>query len=450
MSIKIKNNLQKNQKYVVDIIDYGANGEGIAKIDGVVTFVPFAIVGEKVEIQLILIKKQFVIGKIIKIIESSENRVAAPCKYFEKCGGCQLQHMNYYEQLKLKTDMVKNAIEKYAKLDCEVNGCVASPNQYAYRNKFAFPLYIQDGKICAGMYRVSSHNIVKIDDCLLQEDCKFVLDSFLNFANEQKYEVYSETSKNGLKHLVVRSNDDGILVCVVSTQKLHNLKEFATKLQQKYKKVHIINNINRLDNNVILGNKDYVVCGSGELEYDEFGIKYQINSHSFLQVNSEIKKLLYSAVLNNIEEHDVVIDAYSGAGVMSAMIAKKCKYVYGIEIVKEAVRNADELANRNKIDNLTNICGDCKVELPVIIAQNKANVVVLDPPRKGCDQKVLEVLLDSEPEKIIYISCNPATLARDLKILSSKYLQEKITPYDMFPQTANVETMVVLKKRKNY
>jgi len=447
MSIKIQNNLQKNQKYVVDIVDYGANGEGVAKIDGVVAFVPFAIVGEKLEIQLVLVKKQFVIGKILQILEPSANRINPPCKYFGKCGGCQLQHMNYYEQLKLKTDMVKNAIEKYAKLDCEINGCAPSPNQYGYRNKFAFPLFEKDGKICAGMYRIASHNIVEIDDCLLQEDCKFVLNEFLKFANEQKYDVHDGQSKNGLKHLVVRSNNDNILVCVVSSKKLHNLQKFGAILQQKYKKVHIINNVNNLNNNVILGKKDQIVCGSGELDYEEFGIKYQVNAHSFLQVNTEVKKLLYNAVLNSINKNDVVIDAYSGAGVLSAIIAKNCKQVYGVEIIKEAVKNADELKNNNKIDNLTNICGDCKDIVPDLIKKCGANVVVLDPPRKGCDQKVIEALLDSEPAKIVYVSCNPATLARDLNLLSNKYVQEKITPYDMFPQTANVETLVVLKKK---
>ncbi|MBQ8468479.1 MAG: 23S rRNA (uracil(1939)-C(5))-methyltransferase RlmD [Clostridia bacterium] len=449
MSIKNQNILQKNQKYTVEIVDYGSNGEGVAKIEGVTVFVPFSIVGEKVEIILIVIKKDFAIAKIVNIIQRSPNRVDPKCQYYSKCGGCQLQHMNYAEQLKFKQKYVQNSLKKFAGYVGGIEQCEASASEYAYRNKFSFPVGEADGKIFVGMYRPASHNLVEIEECVIQEDSKPIIDAFLRFANENDVHAFSDQHPDGVKHLVARTNKNEVLVCVVSVKKIRNLHKFAVILQKKYKKVHIINNINTKNNNVILGDKDFVVLGDGQIEFNEFNLKYNVNVHSFLQVNNDIKHKLYNSVLGEIGSKDIVIDAYSGAGVLSAIIAKKCQRVYGIEIVKEAVENANSLAQDNGIVNLNNVCGDCAEELPKIIKNSKANVVVLDPPRKGCDKRVLDSLIAACPQKIIYVSCDPSTLARDLKILAGNYEIAKIKPFDMFPQTANVETLAILKLNQN-
>ena len=438
---------QKNEKYVVKIVDYGSNGEGIAKIDGFTVFVPFALINEEVEILIVQVKKDYAFGKVVNIIKPSEHRIDAPCPYFQKCGGCQLQHMDYIQQLKYKTNFVQNCLKKYAGINECINNCVPSNNIFGYRNKFSFPVEEVDGEVRVGMYRIASHKFVPINDCLLQQSAKPIISAFEEYANAYNIKAYNCQTKSGVKHLVCRIFDNNILLTVVSTQKLQNLKILHEKLQKYYKNVNICVNINKKDNNVILGDKDYIEFGDGFLQVCEYGLNYKINNHSFMQVNNQIKHKLYDAVLENIDESDVVIDSYSGAGVLSGIMAQKCKRVYGIEIVKPAVESANKLVEENNIANLTNICGDCAEELPKLVEKLNNFVVVLDPPRKGCDAKVLKALNISLPSKIIYVSCNPATLARDLNMLKENYNVKSVTPYDMFPQTANVETLVVLNKK---
>lgn len=438
---------QKNEKNVVKIIDYGSKGEGIAKIDGFTVFVPFSLIGEEIEILIVQSKKDFAFGKVLNVVKSSEHRTEALCPYFQKCGGCQLQHMDYNQQLKYKTSFVQNCLKKYANINVNINNCVPSDNIYGYRNKFSFPVEEVNGKVRVGMYRIASHKFVPIEDCLLQINARHIIDAFEEYANAYDINVYNEQTRNGVKHLVCRIFEDSILLTIVSTQKLQNLQFIYEKLQKYYKNVNICVNINKKDNNVILGEKDYIEFGDGFLQVCEYGLNYKINNHSFMQVNNQVKHKLYNSVLKNISSNDVVVDAYSGAGVLSGIMSQNCKMVYGIEIVKPAVDSANKLAKENNIENLINICGDCAIELPRLVEKLKDFVVVLDPPRKGCDMKVLNALNKTLPNKIIYISCNPATLARDINLLKENYNVEEVTPYDMFPQTANVETLVVLTRK---
>lgn len=438
---------QKNEKYVVKIVDYGSNGEGVAKIDGFTVFVPFALIGEEVEILIVQSKKDFAFGKVLNFNNPSEHRIDAPCPYFQKCGGCQLQHMRYEQQLQYKTSFVKNCLKKYADIDVKINDCKPCKQEYKYRNKFSFPVQEINGKLAVGMYRIGSHKFVEINDCLLQTEAKPVIESFIEYANKYSVKAYNNETKRGVKHLVCRIFNNDVLLTIVTTQKMQNLHFLHENLQKYYKNVNICVNINKKENNVILGEKDYIEFGTGFLNVQEFGLRYPINNHSFMQVNDQIKHDLYCEVLSNISPNSVVIDAYSGAGVLSGIMAQKCKKVYGIEIVKAAVESANKLIKENNIKNMQNICGDCAVELPKLVEKLTEFIVVLDPPRKGCDIKVLECLNKTLPSKIIYISCNPATLARDLKILKENYNINNVTPYDMFPQTANVETLVILNKK---
>lgn len=438
--------VEKNQNYVVDIIDYGANGEGVAKIDGLTVFVPFALVGEKVEVLIVKVLKDYAFAKVINILQKASSRVDAPCPYFQKCGGCQLQHINYDQQLKLKTSFVVNCLNKYAKLNCIVQDCIPSDYQYGYRNKFSFPVEEIDGKICVGMFRIASHKFVALDDCLLQKNAKDIISCFEDYANTFHLKAYNTGTKSGLRYIVCRIFKENIYLSIVSTQKMKNLDYLYKKLSKIYKNVNISVNINTSAGNVIMGDKDCIMYG-GKLEIEEYGLHYEVDNYSFMQVNDNVKHKLYSAVLENFSEQDVVIDAYSGAGLLSAILANKCSKVFGIEIVKPAVESANKLAETNYITNLQNICGDCAVYLPKLAKKLEKFSVVLDPPRKGCDKRVLDALNIAMPQKVVYVSCNPSTLARDLNLLKDNFEITKVIPFDMFPQTANVETLVVLENK---
>lgn len=441
--------LKKNDEIVVKIDRLGANGEGIAIYDGIVIFVPFALVGEEVLVHIINDKNKYLIAKIVEIKTASPNRVQAKCPYFEKCGGCDLQHMDYVDQLKFKHKLVCDTLKKYADIDASVQAVTASPNKFRYRNKFAFPVQNVGGEIKIGMYRKNSHQIIEIEDCLLQsENTKKIIKIFKEYMQKNNISAYDEASKQGIvKHIVVREAEDSFIMTVVVTdKKFNNFSPLVEKLKQEFNNFGLFKNVNTLNNNVIFGDYDEHIYGLYELSKNEFGIKYFVNNRSFLQVNDEIKNIIYQKIIDALCGEQNVIDAYSGAGLLSSIIAKNGANVYGVEIVKEATENANKLKNLNNLYNLTNKNGDCAKIIPELSkALEKDFAVVVDPPRKGLDEKVVNAFLLAEPKKIIYLSCGPATLARDLKLLSQKYDIVSIEPMDMFPQTANVETLVSLK-----
>ena len=446
--------IQKNDELEVDILELGVNGEGIAKAEGVVVFVPFALPNERVRIKIINTKSSYYIGKILEIITPSEYRINSPCLVFKKCGGCSLQHLEYFKQLEFKTQLVKNNFLRIANLDINVNNCIASKNIYGYRNKIQMPVGVENESLIVGMYRPNSHSIVATNTCLLQdEESNKIISLTNNFLIKNNISGYNELTHTGLvRHIVARTLNNQILITlVINGQELPKINEYINILQQNYSNFGLYININTQRNNVILGNKFVYITGLKCLENTEFDIKYTIYPQSFMQINNYIKNEIYSYVLNFVKQNnfDVVIDAYSGAGLLSAMLTKVTKQVYGIEIIEKAVESANILKSYNNINNLTNICGDCSIELPKLVESKKFSnfAVVLDPPRKGCDEKVLNAIAMSKPTDIIYISCNSATLARDVKLLTNNgYNITYVQPYDMFPQTPHVETVCVLSK----
>ena len=460
--------MKKNDNINVVINNYGCNAEGVARFDGKTVFVPYSLVGENVDATIIKDNSTFCIGKITNIKNKSKERVEPVCPYFAKCGGCNLQHTNYQNSLDIKTQIVQNAITNIGKIDYTIPKTKPSPKQYHYRNKVAFPINPKTRKV--GMYRLSSHKIVDIDNCPLQKDLiNNLIETMNQYLAKTKNTIYDDDTKKGLlKTVVAREIDNKLLITlVINGKELLDKNQFVEIISQNFDNVGISLNINQLNNNVILTDKFENIYGNNEIELEEFGIKYKINNQSFLQVNDEVKREMYQKIFDEIDG-SVVVDAYSGAGLLSAMMAKHAKQVFGIEIIEEATKLADKLKEQNNIQNLTNINGNCAEELPKLLEsiknsgnqnfgntqnndekQNNDLIVVLDPPRKGCDKKVLDSILSVSPAKIVYMSCDPSTLARDLKILldSNNYSIKYIEPYDMFPQTKHVETLAVLTRK---
>lgn len=440
--------LRKNDELVVRVDRFGANAEGIAVFDGIVIFVPFAKPGEVVKIHIINDKKSFLIGKIIEKI-SGINETIPPCPYFFKCGGCDIQHLSKNEQLNFLKEMVKNSLKKYAKIDTEINDVIESDKWLRYRNKFAFPVQEKNGEIKIGMYKKNSHEIIEIDDCLLQsEKTQKLLKIFKNYMKNNKISAYNEEKRAGIiKHIVVREHgDEFILTVVVTDEKFNNFEPLIKELKKEFSSFGIVKNVNKLQNNVIFGKIDEHIYGLENLQMEDFGIKYEINNRSFLQVNDYVKNLIYQKIIDTIGKHKTIVDAYSGAGLLSSILAKNAEHVIGVEIEKEATKNANNLKIKNNLYNLNNKNGDCAKIIPELSKHlNGDFAIVVDPPRKGLASEVTQSFLEAEPKQIVYLSCNPATLARDLAELTKKYDIDFVQPYQMFPQTANVETLVSLK-----
>lgn len=450
----------ESKKYVIEKL--GAFGEGVAHDDGKVVFIKGALPGEVVLAQPELVKKSFTKAKLIKVLEPRPDRIKPLCKYIEECGGCSLQHLSYDAQLKLKVQTVKETLLKVGSIDVEIDKAVPSKNILRYRNKLSFPVR---GKR-VGMYAENSHNVVDIDDCLLQKEWNVELIKALRqFMKDFKLSGYNEKSGD-IRHIVAREKNGSKCITLVTSEHI-KVNGFIDYIP--FDNYVLYQNVNSQNNNVILSDEFYLIGGKGV--YPDF------HPASFYQVNDDIEEALYADVLSECEGGNVV-DAYCGAGNLTLMIASKANFVYGIEICKQAVYEAKERANNRKIWNAEFICGDCKTEFLTlskkIKEKNNANqtdnggemselldkckesdgvnadkeiTVVFDPPRKGVDESTLVAALELAPQKIVYVSCNPATLARDLKTLLPAYTIQKINIYDMFPQTKHVETMIVLQRK---
>ena len=457
--------MKTGDKLLCDIIDFGMDGEGVAKIDGIPIFVPLAVKGDLAKIQIIHLKKDYGFGKLIKVVKPSELRVEPICPVFGICGGCDIQHISQQAQTDFKRDKVVNCFRK-SKLDVSVDEVITG-NPLYYRNKLQIPFGEKEGRIVCGFFKKNSHEIVPIEKCFLQGEWTTRLISIVTaWANgdckNKKISAYNEASGKGvLRHMVARFNDGFLsLTLVINADSLPEKDALCALLSAEFEfNLHV--SINKKNTNVIFGDQTKKIFGQ-EKVYDIDGILQQISPVSFLQVNDEIKSLLYGKTVSNLMNADIVFDIYSGAGSLSAQIAKasfsRCNpCVYGIEIVPEATQNANDLMAQNLLSNkVKNINGDATTELPKLVETLVKNGIltdkmslgaVIDPPRKGCDDGVIQALIKSGIDKIVYISCNPATLARDLAKLSSAYNIISATPYDMFPQTSHIETLVCLARK---
>lgn len=451
--------LKKNEEYIVDIIDNGFQGEGIAKIDGITIFIDQAIKGEKIKIKILKVQTNFAYGKILEILEKSNNRVEEDCTTYKKCGGCNLRHINYQETLNIKKAIVENCMYKALKREIQVNNVIGMKEPLYYRNKLQYPVGInKEQNIVMGVYSSRTHNIIPTEECFIQnKECQIIANDILKFIKENDISAYNEeTLKGTLRHIVIRigiKTNEVLVTLVLNDNNLKKEKELIGFLCKKHKNIKsIVKNFNTKNTNVILGDKTEVIYGDGYI-YDVLGdYKFKISPLSFYQVNPIQTEILYNTAIKFAEvEHQekpskIALDLYCGIGTIGIFASKYFKKVYGIEIVEQAIEDAKENAKINKIENTEFYAGDVEKVLPKIIEKEKIkpNVVFVDPPRKGLDNNTIKVLEELRPEKIVYISCNPATLARDLALLNNDYEIKEIQPVDMFPFSKHVECVSVM------
>lgn len=442
-----------------DTIEYTAQGyadcETVGQADGVTVFVPQLIVGEKALVKVNYVKRNVAYADVVKVLTPSQKRVAAPCKQFGKCGGCSLMHMAYDEQLRFKHNKVVNNLRKIGKLELNVLPCVPSPMQSRYRNKLSLPVSGSKGNAVIGMYCKGTHKVVQTPDCMLGgEWANTLVELFKQYLNENGIIPYNETNFQGeVRHLVARYIDNQLLVTVVSNGTFkRDLQSFADMLKKRFDKFGLFVNDNNGKNNVILGKVTKHIYGIEYIEGEHLGVKFRLRPNSFFQVNNEVKDAIYLKVkeLLNVSNTQVLVDCFSGVGVLTNVLADNRFTTYAVEIEPSAVQDAKEMQALNG-KNIINVCGDANVELLKITEKHKGQVLslVVDPPRKGLGANICQAILNAEFDNIAYISCDSATLARDLAILTENYDISYIQPYDMFPNTDQVETLVHLARKMN-
>ncbi|MDI9217904.1 MULTISPECIES: 23S rRNA (uracil(1939)-C(5))-methyltransferase RlmD [Clostridium] len=453
--------IEKNNEYILDIVGVGYEGEGIAKVDGYPIFIEGAILGEKVKTLIVKVKKNYAYGKLIEVIEKSEQRVEPKCKVYKRCGGCTVQHMSYKKQLDYKFERVKDCMTKIGGLDSSlVEYPIGMENPERYRNKVQLPVGIVKGELSVGFYAPRSHNIINLETCLIQDK---VADKVAKLTREWmiKYNISAASidgvfNKNGLiRHIMIRKGftTKEIMVVLVSTKKnILHINEFINEVRNNIDGIKsIILNVNSENTNVILGQECITLWGEDTItDYIE-NFKFNISPLSFFQVNPVQTEKLYSKALEyaGLTGEETVFDAYCGTGTITLFLSQKAKKVYGVEIIEPAIINARENSRINNIDNAEFFVGKSEEIIPELIEKGIVpEVIVVDPPRKGCDIKLLDSIEKAKPRRIVYVSCDPSTLARDLKILEEKGYRTKIVqPVDMFPHTSHVECVALIEKK---
>lgn len=452
--------LEKDKEYIVSIESLGYEGEGVAKIDRYPIFIPGALKDEKVKVKIIKAKKNYAYGKLIEIIDKSNERTEPKCTYYEKCGGCTLMHSTYKSQLDFKFSRVQDCIKKIAGLDENiVKYPLGMKHEFRYRNKVQLPVGLVDGKIAIGFYSEKTHEIINIDSCLLEDK---EADKIISIVRQwmQEYSISpakkdSVFFKDGIiRHIVIRKafkTDDVMVVLVTTDKKIPHINELIASLKNNiFGLKSVIQNINPVDTNLILGDKCNTLWGEDYI-CDYIGnYKFNISPLSFFQVNPLQTEVLYNKALEyaNLSGNEVVFDAYCGTGTITLFLSQKAKKVYGVEIIEQAIKNAEDNARKNNISNSEFYVGKSEEVIPKLIESGiKPDVIVVDPPRKGCDTKLLNAIGEAKPNRVVYVSCDPSTLARDLKHLETLgYKTIEVQPVDMFPMTKHVESVALMIK----
>ncbi|EGT4136641.1 23S rRNA (uracil(1939)-C(5))-methyltransferase RlmD [Clostridium perfringens] len=454
--------VEKNKEYIFDIISQGYEGEGIAKIDNKYPiFIEGALKGEKVKVRIVKVNKNFAYGKLIEVLEASEERVNPPCAIYKRCGGCKLQHASYKAQLDFKWDRVKDCVSKIGKLDPSiVKYPLGMENPWRYRNKVQLPIGLINGEVKIGFFAPRSHDIIDMESCLIQDEIgdkvvKLTREWIEKF-NIRPYNVDGEYDEKGIvRHIMIRrgfTTNEVMVVLVTNGEKLPHKEEFVDLMVKNIPGIKsVIQNINSKKTNVILGLESKTLWGEDTISDYIGDFRFNISPLSFFQVNPTQTEVLYGKALEyaNLTGNEEVFDAYCGTGTITLFLSQKAKKVYGVEIIPQAIDNAWINAKENKVENVEFFVGESEVVIPDLINNGvKADVVVVDPPRKGCDKKLLDAITNIDAKKIVYVSCDPSTLGRDLAILEENgYKTLEVQPVDMFPNTSHVENVAKLIKK---
>ena len=447
--------LKKNEIYEAFFSDYTAQGQGIAKVDGCVLFVPDAIVGERCRVRIEKAQKTWASGKIVELLEKSPHRLNRECIVGKKCGGCDFWHMDYEEEVRLKAERVRQCLNRIGGETLEEIPILSAPDCRHYRNKAQYPVSQKDGRVFAGFYRAGSHEVVENNGCLiLPPVCDQVKDMVVEFANTYGISPYDEKSHTGfLRHIYVRVGvvSGQVLVCLaVNGKRLPHQEKLTETLKEIPGFTTLVLSVNREKSNVILGKEQIVLYGPGYIEDRLCGLNFRLSAHSFYQVNHHQAERLYEAAIAQaqITKEDTVLDLYCGVGTITLIMAQAAGKVIGVEVVPEAVEDAWENARRNGVKNAEFFCGDAGQAALSLEEQGvKADVVVVDPPRKGLNADAIEALARFAPRRIVYVSCDPATLARDVSLLKEKgYRVKNAMACDLFPRCAHIESIVCLTR----
>ncbi|MCG7333269.1 23S rRNA (uracil(1939)-C(5))-methyltransferase RlmD [Salinicoccus roseus] len=447
--------VKKNDYLIATVEDYTHEGQGVVKVDGYPIFIPNVLKGEEIEFKVLKVNQKFGFGKSEKLLAPAANRITPPCPYYYECGGCQIQPLNYEEQQAFKKGTVDKSINRMGRLDRETMDVMAMENPFNYRNKSQIPVRFKDGRIEMGFYRPRSHSIVDIDNCIIQKDIHNRLMLFIKEQfNREHVSVYDEALHKGLvRHVVIRSNHDDseVQVAFVTNGKKNIFSNIIKEMIGAFPMVtSVVQNINDQKTNVIFGERTITLRGKDYITDTLLGKDFRIRAKSFYQVNhAQTEKLYQKAIeLADLKGDETIIDTYCGIGTIGLCASDSARKIIGIEVVQSAVEDAKENAKLNGVDNAEYHLGKSEQVMKKLVSDGvNPDVVFVDPPRKGCHPEFLESLVEVKPEKIIYVSCNPSTLQRDLKYLNAEgYNISPVTPVDMFPQTNHIESVVMLEK----
>ena len=447
--------LEKNKIYEAEICDYTAEGQGVARIEGCAVFIPNAIVGERCRVRIENAKKTWASGKLVEILEKSPHRVQRECPISSSCGGCDFWHMNYEEETRLKADRVRQALNRIGGEALAELPILSAPSCYGYRNKAQYPVSSQKGRAFAGFFRAGTHSVVENKRCLiLPEETDRVKELVLDYVNQYRITTYDEkTGKGLLRHIYVRRGavSGQVLVClVVNGRKLPHVDDLIARLQTVPGFTTLVLSVNTKAGNTVLGDEFIALCGPGYIEDTLCGLNFRLSPRSFYQVNHHQAQRLYDAAITQaqITKDDLVLDLYCGVGTITLAMAKAAGKVIGVEVVEQAVLDARENAIRNNIENAEFFCADAgKAALELEKQGIHPDVVVVDPPRKGLNQDAIDAMAAMSPRRIVYVSCDPATLARDVALLKEKgFRLQSAQAADLFPRCAHVESICVLER----
>ena len=449
--------LTKNQIYETVITDYTTEGQGIAHVEGCAVFIPNAIAGEKVKVRIEVAKKTWAAGKIVEILEKSPHRRNRECPVAKLCGGCDFWHMDYAEESRLKADRVKTCLNRIGGESLETVDILAAPTCYGYRNKAQYPVAAKKGRAYAGFFKAGTHDVVENQRCLiLPEETDGVKAAVMDYVNQFRVSVYDETEHKGLlRHIYVRRGavSGQVLVClVVNGRSIPKAHELIGRLKKIPGFTALVLSVNTKKGNAVLGDEFLTLYGEGFIEDTLCGLNFRLSPRSFYQVNHHQAQRLYEAAIAQAEitKEDTVLDLYCGVGTITLAMASAAGKVIGVEVIPQAVEDARDNAKRNGIENAEFFCGDAgQAALELERKGVKADVVVVDPPRKGLNADTIEALARFAPRRIVYVSCDPATLARDVALLKQRgYVLKNALAADLFPRCSHVETVVLLSREK--